>query len=173
MKTLRIVFTVLLGFTVGAAVQAADPKAPARAEVSFVEPEKFSDAADGQRGSDFGRESNLAELKEHFLRRANAYVPEGQRLEITVTDVDLAGEVEPWRSPQMQDIRIIKDIYSPRIDLSYRLVGASGAVIKEAKSQLRDLTFMMNINANRNDPRVYEKTLIDDWMRKEFGRTKK
>jgi hypothetical protein len=174
MKTLPLTLSLLLGITGISGVQAANEKAAPRAEVTFSDPDNFTDAADGQRGSDYGREANLAEMREHVLRRANSYVPEGQKLEVTVTDIDLAGEIEPWRSPQAHDVRIIKDIYAPRIDLTYRLIDtATGAVVKEGESRLRDLTFNMNIHANRNDRRVYEKALLDDWLRKEFGRVKK
>ena len=173
MKPLPITLTALLGLAAVVGVQAANPKAASRAEVSFTDPEKFTDAADGQRGSSFGLESNLEELKTHLMDRANLHVPEGQKLVVTITDVDLAGEIEPWRSPQMQDVRIIKEIYTPKIDLSYKLLDASGAVVKEGTRQLRDLTFTMNINPNRNDRRVYEKALLDDWLRSEFGRVKK
>ncbi|MEO6002842.1 MAG: DUF3016 domain-containing protein [Opitutus sp.] len=173
MKTLRITLTALLGMAAVVGVRAADAKVAPRAAVTFVDPDKFTDAADGSRGSDFGRDGNLNELKTHIERKSNYYVPEGQRLEVTITDVDLAGEIEPWRSPQMQDVRIVKEIYPPRIDLSFKLVDASGAVVKEGKRQLRDLNYMMNINPNRSDSRVYEKALLDDWFRSEFTRVKK
>jgi hypothetical protein len=174
MKITRLTLSALLGVTAIIGVRAADAAKPApRTEVTFANPEKFSDAADGQRGSEFGRDANLAELREHLIDRANAYVAEGQKLAITVTDVDLAGEVEPWRSPQMSDVRIIKDIYAPKIDLSFKLTDASGAVIKEGTRHLTDLTFTMNIYSDRSDRRVYEKGLIDNWLRSEFGRAKK
>ena len=174
MKTLPYTLTALLGMTAIVGVQAADQKMPSRVEVNFVEPENFTDAADGQRGSDFGREKKLDELRDYLVRRAPSFIPQGQRLEITITDVDLAGEIEPWLSPQAHDVRLIKDIYHPRIDLSYKLIdAATGAVVKEAKSRLRDITFNMNIYPNRNDPRVYEKGLLDNWLRGEFGRAKK
>lgn len=173
MKTLRTTLTALVGLAAVVGLQAANPKVAPRADVSFTDPEKFTDAADGQRGSDYGRDSNLSEIKDHILSKANLYVPEGQKLAVTVTDVDLAGEIEPWHSPQLQDTRIIKDIYIPRIELSFKLTDAGGAVVKEGTRQLRDLTFQMNINPNRNDRRVYEKALLDDWLRSEFGRVKK
>jgi hypothetical protein len=176
MKTLRFTLTALLGALSIMGVQAADKKEKAepRIDVTFSNPEEFTDAADGQRGSDYGREANLAELKAHLMQKANAYVPVGQKLEVAVTDVDLAGEIEPWRSPHAHDVRIIKDIYSPRIDLTYKLIDtATGAVVKEGTSKLRDLTFNMNIHINRSDPRLYEKALLDDWLRNEFGRVKK
>lgn len=172
MKTFRTTLTAFLGLAVVAALGAADPK-PVRTEVIFDHPENFTDAADGQRGSDFGREANLNELRDHLIRRADRFVPEGDKLTVTITDVDLAGEVEPWRTPSHQDIRIIKDIYPPRIQLSFKLTNASGAVVKEGTRKLQDLTFNMNIYPNRNDERVYEKGLLDDWVRQEFGSLKK
>src|SRR5690348_8532907 len=113
MKTIRFTLTTLLGLAVAAGL-AAGPKTLPRAEVIFFHPDKFTDAADGPRGSDIGRDSNLEQLKDYLVDRANVYIPEGQKLEVTITDVDLAGEVEPWRGPRFQDTRIVKDIYSPR-----------------------------------------------------------
>lgn len=173
MKNLRVTLISLLGLTAAGALLAANPKPASRADVTFVDPEKFTDAADAQRGSDWGREANLDELKNYIQDRANVYVREGQKLTVSITDVDLAGEIEPWRSSQLRDARIIKDIYAPRIDLSFKLTDASGAVIKEGTRHLTNPTFTMNIYPNRNDPRVYEKGLLDDWMRNEFGGKKK
>lgn len=177
MKTLRITLTVMLGLAAGAGLHAASgndqDKDASRVEVLFSEPDKFTDAADGPRGSDIGRDSNLDQLRSYLIRRASTRLGEGQHLTVTVTDVDLAGEVEPWRTPANSDIRIVKEIYTPRIDLSYRLTDASGAVVKEGKSQLRDLNFMNNINPMRSEPRVHEYALIDSWVREELGRAKK
>jgi hypothetical protein len=174
MKNTRLTLSLL--FVVGAltGVHAGDAKEASRTEVNFANPEKFTDAADGQRGSDFGRDANLQELREYIQKRADAILPEGQRLTVTVTDVDFAGEVEPWRTPQMNDARLVKEIYPPRINLDFRLTDASGAVIKEGNRRLTDLTFMMNLHGpDRSERRVYERDLLDKWLRQEFGRAKK
>src|SRR5690606_28219143 len=126
-----------------------------RVEVTFSDPEKFTDAADGARGTAHGREANLEELKDYIVERASKALPEGQRLAVQITDVDLAGEVEPWRSGSAQDIRIVKDIYAPRIALDYKLTDASGAVVKEGEARLSDLSFNMKLHANRSDPRIH------------------
>jgi hypothetical protein len=174
MKTNRITLSVFVALSVVAAAFAAGPKSAPRTEVTFSDPEKFADAADGPRGTDMGRDQNLAELRDYIVSKAQSYVPEGQKLSVTITDVDLAGEIEPWRSAQMHDVRIIKSIYAPRIDLSFKLTDATtGAVIKEGTRQLRDQTFDMNIRPDRNNPRVYENGLLDDWIRAEFKRNKK
>ena len=171
MKTLRITFLSILGLAAGT-LFAADQK-PSRVEVTFVNPDKFTDAADAQRGSDWGRDSNLDILKNYIVERASRYVAEGQKLSVTITDVDLAGEIEPWRSSSLRDARIMKDIYPPRIDLSYKLTDATGAVIKEGSQHLTDLSYLMNVYPNRSDPRVYDKGLLDDWIRRDIATKKK
>ena len=176
MKSPRIpLFSVLALLSVSglqAAPTAAKTAPASRVEVTFVDPEKFTDAADGQRGSDWGRDGNLEALKEHIERRASTYVPEGQKLIVKITDVDLAGEIEPWRGGNFQDVRIVKDIYSPRIELSFQLLDGSGKVSKEGTRKLTDMAFLMNVDINRTDSRVYEKRLLDDWMRTEFAAKK-
>lgn len=176
MKTLRYTLALLLGVAATVGVQAANKNsssdAASRVEVVFEQPEKFTDAADGPRGTTFGLESNLAEIKDYIVSRASSVLAPDQRLKVTITDVDLAGEIEPWRSARAQDIRIVKDIYYPRIDLTFQLTDASGAVIKEGKRELRDMNFSMKLHTDRSDPRLHEKGLLDDWIRSEF-RTKK
>ena len=157
----------------GWAAAPAGEKPEDRVTVTFSNPEKFTDAADGQRGSYLRQEQNLAEIEEHIVQRAKGYLAEGQNLHVTVTDVDLAGEVEPWRSHGAHDVRIVKDIYPPRIELSFELLDANGAVLKEGRRSLKDLMFNWKISIHQSDARMHEKALIDDWLRSEFKRTKK
>ncbi len=81
-----------------------------------------------------------------------------------------AGGFEPWRGPQAADVRIVRDIYPPRIDLRFKLLGADGKLLREGSRQLRDASFMMRPDLYPNDPLRYEKTLLDDWVRAELGR---
>jgi hypothetical protein len=68
----------------------------------------------------------------------------------------------------------VKDIYPPRIDLTFRLTDAEGNVVQEGKRELRDLTFMMKITtAFRDDPVRHEKALLDDWLRSDFKQVRK
>ena len=41
-------------------------------------------------------------------------------LQLTIDDIKLAGSFEPWRGPDAQDIRFLKDIYPPSMNLHYR-----------------------------------------------------
>lgn len=173
MKTLRVAIVSLVGLTAGGLFAADQNAKTDRVEVTFVNPDKFTDAADAQRGSDWGRDANLADLKKYIVDRASRYLTEGQKLSVSITDVDLAGEIEPWRSSSLRDARIMKDIYFPRIDLSYKLTDASGAVVKEGTRHLSDMNYLMNIHPDRSDPRVYDKSLLDDWIRRDFATKKK
>lgn len=166
MKTLRTLITLCLAGS--AALFAADNKNSSRVQVEFREPEKFSDVKDSYLGSDKGREAILAEIHDFVVDRAGRMLPEGQSLSITFTDIDLAGDYEPGRHPNNDDIRLVKAIYPPRINLSYRVTDASGAVIKEGTKELRDLAFQNRITLNQNDRLRYEKDLLTDWFRSEF-----
>jgi hypothetical protein len=173
MKTPRLILSAVFGLAAAGAIRAADDLKPApRAEVIFSQPEKFADVKDDYMGTDKGRDAILSLISEHIVKQAAHYVPAGQMLTVTVTDVDLAGEFEPWHGPSAMDIRIVKDLYPPRIDLSFKLTDAAGKVIKEGTRKLRDLAFNMKISINRDDPLRHEKALIDDWLRQDFTRIK-
>lgn len=173
MKTSRIFSFSLLGVLSSLALQAAETRTIARAEVLFFEPQKFTDVKDSSMG-DAVRTTYLEQIRDHLLEQAKYYVPEGHKLAVTFTDIDMAGDFEPWRGPRWDDVRIVKDIYPPRITLTFRLTDAEGNVVKEGKRDLKDLAFMMKISMSFRDDSVrHEKALLDDWLRAEFPRVRK
>lgn len=174
MKLSQLFILSLAGLASAAAI-AAPPVtgSNALAEVNFLEPLKFTDVKDHDMG-DYERTSYLDNLRDHILERAKYYVPAGHKLSVTFTDIDMAGEFEPWHGPRFSDIRIVKDIYPPRMELSFQVTDAEGNVLKQGKRELRDLAFMMKITMGfRDDPVRHEKALIDDWLRSEFPRLAK
>jgi hypothetical protein len=173
MKTTHFILLALLGVSPALAVGNEPRRTVARAEVNFFEPTKFTDVRDSYTG-DYTRTTYLDSIRDHVLEQAKYYVPEGHKLTVTFTDIDMAGDFEPWRGPRFDDIRIVKDIYPPRINLAFQLTDAQGNVVKEGKRELRDLAFMMKITmAFRDDPVRHEKALLDDWLRAEFPRVRK
>lgn len=171
MKT-KLLLVLFFGLAAVGAVQAADPTKPvSQVSVTFLAPEKFSDMKDDMMDSDRNREHVLGELKGHFEKMAKDYVATGQHLEVKVTDVDLAGDFEPWRGMDFGHIRILKDIYPPRMELEFRLVGADGKVVSEGKRRLQDLGYMMTLSLPTSDPLRYDKDMIRSWMRTEFKRS--
>ncbi len=169
MKTKTYLLAALVGLGISGVLHASDDAAT-NVHISFDQPDNFSDIRDGFTSTEKGKAAHLEGIEQYVERQAKKYLPADQQLEITFTNIDLAGDFEPWGAG-MNDVRIIKDIYPPRIDLRFRVIDASGNVIREGERKLRDLSFMMNLRLNNDDPLRYEKTLIDDWMRKDVRPT--
>jgi hypothetical protein len=174
MKITPLFLGAIAGLSAIGSVLAADPapSAGARAEVIFSAPEKYSDVRDAYTSTAMGEKAVLDQIRDFILLRSEKYVPAGQKLTVTFTDIDLAGDFEPWRGAQGMDIRIVKDVYPPRMDLEFKVTAADGTVIKEGKRQLRDLTFMGKITNNPRDPLRYEKNLLEDWFKNDLGKLK-
>ncbi len=166
----RGAFCALL-FLSTAGMAATAPGAPVsndRVEVSYRNPAGFTEMS-----RDFGaRRDWLDDLSAYVAKRAAGAVPSGQRLLVTITDVQRAGMIEPWRRAGT-DLRVVRDTTPPRIDLSFQLVTADGAVVKEGVRQLRDFAFLMRSTRHRGDMLSYEKNLIDDWVREDFGASRR
>ena len=170
MKT-KLLIIFLLGFVAAGAAFAAHtvkPESPVR--VTFVAPEKFTDVQDDWTSSDSYRDQVLDELKTQIESLARSCITPGRHLEIRVTDVDLAGDFEPWRGADFNHIRILREIYPPRIKLEFRLIDGDGNVVREGKRQLQQLGYLMTLSLPTSDPLRYDKEIIRDWMRQEFGR---
>jgi hypothetical protein len=134
------------------------PAASSAVRIEYVQPEQFKDFPDGY----------LEELRKHLQKRATPLLAEGQVLTVNITNVDMAGEYEPWR---LRDVRVVQDLYPPRIDLRFSLTGADGALIRQGERKLSDMTFLMGINAYFPSDRLrYEKALLDAWLEREFPR---
>ena len=165
----RIVLHVLLAALalLGAPAMAVEA-APTNVTVTYDHPEKFTETqkirslAPQALNDDY-----LKTLKSYIEERAGKMLPPGEHLDIVVTDIDRAGNFEPWRPYPMRNVRIIKDIYPPRIDLHFQLLDANGKVLSEGARKLRDPGFMYDGTATSgNDSLRYEKGLIDRWLRK-------
>ncbi|MBX3750793.1 MAG: DUF3016 domain-containing protein [Opitutaceae bacterium] len=174
MKTPPLILTAAVSLLAALpAFGAESAKAASKVEVLFAKaPDKYVDVRDGFSASEKGQAANLDSLKQYIEERGNELVADGQKLTVTLTEVDLAGDFEPWRDPAMNDVRIVKDIYPPRIDLEFKLTGADGKVIKEGKRELRDLAFMMKLSIHRDDPFRHEKQLLNEWLTRELKSAK-
>ena len=151
-----------------AALAASADKADSPVKVTFAEPENFTDLKYAYMDTDRGRDALVDELKQHILARAAKYLTTGQRLEITITDVDLAGDFEPWRGSDYHDVRIVKDLYPPRVSLQFRLLNADGTVVSEGIRRLQNLGYMMSMAWPLSDPLRYDKEMLSKWLRQEF-----
>ena len=162
---------VLLPANVAAA--ADSDKLPARVQVTWAPAEQLSEVKDNQLDRGWLRPSEwMQTLGDHLRKRADRVLPPGQRLDVRIDDIKLAGSFEPWHRPGLQDVRILKDIYPPSMKLHFKLSGADGATIREDDAQLRDNSYLQRAVTNTTDPLRYDKRMIDDWLEREFKRAK-
>lgn len=151
---------------------AADkPTDESRVKVFYDTPEKFTDFTTSSFGS--ASEKDLKYLTElftaHIASQAKLYLNPDERLEVTFKDIDLAGRFEPERGPNLQDVRIFRDITYPRMVLTFRLLGPDGQVRLEGERRLSDMNYNMNLRPPTTDPEYrHDKDLLSDWMRSEF-----
>jgi hypothetical protein len=167
MKVSRPLLTTILGLALAGGLFARGNDG--RVEVKYFEPENFTDVRDSYMGSDYDR-GHLAELSNHLEWRGPAALAAGQKLTVTFTDIDLAGDFEPWRGMRWSDIRIVKPLYPARLKFSFVLTDANGAVVKAGERELNDrdlLRLTLGSDALR-----FEKGLLDDWLRSEFPRVR-
>ena len=167
MKTRPLLpFIAGLVLTAGFALPlAASPaKTPDNVTVTFQNPDNFTDVLEN--GSNLTSTYYLDVLKDCLVQTASPLLAPGQKLVITVTDVDLAGET---RFNQPHQIRIMKDIYMPRVRLTFQLLGADAKVVKEGERKLVDRDFMMQARIPGSDePLYYDKQMLKQWVQKEF-----
>jgi hypothetical protein len=158
-----------IGFLLIAGSAAAAPvdDSVLRISVAFIEPEKFTDA----RRAELEQTSTaiLDELQKFIIRRGARHVSENMKLNIRVTDIDLAGDFELFRGPQADQVRITKGLYPPRLVLEFEVVDNAAKVIRAGKRNLTDLNYQLRSVYLREDPLRYEKELLRDWLRAELA----
>ena len=141
-----------------------------RVQVSWASPDKLSEIKDNQMARGWLRpEEWMRQLSSELRRAGERTLPNGQQLQVTINDIKLAGSFEPWRRPGQEDVRILKDIYPPRVDLHYKLLASDGSTIREGDSKLRDSAYLMRSDIHSTDPLRFDKRLLSEWVRKEFA----
>lgn len=139
--------------------------------VRWTDPEAFSEIRYSGNRVESRRGNWLPTLGAHLRTRAESRLAPGQTLEVTFTDIDLAGDYEPWRGPNADRIRQVRDIYPPRIELHFRLLDAQGRTLSEGERRLSDPAFLHSGSLPGNsDPLRHEKRLLDRWLQREFPR---
>ncbi|MEI6893533.1 MAG: DUF3016 domain-containing protein [Colwellia sp.] len=138
----------------------------ASSEVIWTDYESYRDIREGSMTKKKFREHLFKTIEQHIASLA-AKLPEDRTLKINVTDVDLAGNINIGG---IHSIRIIKQMYPPRINLSYQLIDANDNVIKSDEDVVvRDMNFMTSVPLKyRQKSFGYEKRMLDKWFKDTF-----
>ncbi|HEY8877310.1 MAG TPA: DUF3016 domain-containing protein [Roseateles sp.] len=149
---------IALGLLALAATARAD------VQVNFVNPEKFTDIKDND---GFRKMDVLKDIEAYLVEQAGKRLP-GRDVRIDVTDVDLAGEVEPF-GRRMQWLRVMRTVTIPSMAFHYE-VREAGKVVRQGDASLRDMNYQDGLNSfTGSEPLRYEKRMLDRWFQQEFG----
>ncbi|MGJ4729881.1 DUF3016 domain-containing protein [Luteimonas sp. SDU101] len=179
-RLLLLVVVLLATATVTAKTRnVTDPEAPRSlpaegpVQVQWTDPAEFTDLKFSGNRWHAARGNWVEQLAEHLRESATKRLPEGERLEVTITDIGRAGRYEPWRGMNMQDVRFLRDHYPPSIALEFRHYGADGQLIAEGTRSVRDAGYLSvgGAGPGTRDQLYYEKRMIDGWVRDELRRS--
>ena len=107
------------------------------------------------------------ELKNSLL---TVTTPSGAKLQWPIDDISLAGRLQPIYRPGQQDMRVMKESYWPWMNLHFVLLAADGTTIREGEAKLSDGSYLRRaVASDPNDPLRYDKRMVDEWLRTEFG----
>ncbi|MBM7073240.1 DUF3016 domain-containing protein [Shewanella sp. 202IG2-18] len=105
------------------------------------------------------------DLTKSLSKEAKKVLKSKQKLQMIVTDVDLAGDVRPSFGAGASDLRVVKDVYPPRFKFTYK-VTQEGKVLATGKENISDLGFLDRIQPAFDRPFKYETHLLNSWMDK-------
>lgn len=161
---------VAAGLLAACAAITATSAAAGTANVTFIAPQKYTDASYSQPvASESDRAQVMRDVEQHLQRLATKGLAPIDTLKVEVLDIDLAGHFPPL-GVGGSDLRVVTDIMGPRIKLRYSLVRDDSAPVSGGEEVLSDLNFMVPSNRYSSGDRLrYEKALLDRWFEKRFG----
>lgn len=143
--------------------------AQAATDVTFKNPDKYIDATFDRPKSQKNQREVQDGLRRMFGQLAEKYLAPGQSLSVEVTNVDLAGHLEP-RFSMGGDIRIMRGVTWPRLEFIYTIT-ENGAVVVSGEADLSDFNYLDGHNRYLDSDRLrYERQMLADWFRKTLGR---
>jgi hypothetical protein len=142
---------------------------PARAAgplvtVSFIDPAHFTDAVDAHGQC----EATLKTLREHVEALGRRTLHDGQRLDLQVLDVDLAGRIDNVLLPTPTRV-LGSPVDWPVITLRYVLT-TPGEADRSGEARIKDMAYDRGVGRSLADePLPYEKRMLTAWFAQTFG----
>lgn len=138
----------------------------AEVDVQWQDPEKFTDIRPANDSRKAYRERVMKKFA-GFFQELSANLPEGYTWQVTVSDIDLAGDVDYFAGGAGSPLRVVKEIYSPAITFSHVLRDQFGEQVVAGEEKLRDMGFMHSLRSiSKSEEFHYEKQMLQDWFDK-------
>ena len=141
-----------------------------RVSITWQDFRSFNDVKPVNEGRTKFAKRVFNELSDYFSELAMS-LPEGQKFVITVTNLDLAGQVFPASFVGLgsggQDVRLIKDVHIPRIEFNWQIVDANGVELSAAEESVKDMSFNQRHNPFFSHEFLrYEKNMLRSWFKR-------
>jgi len=138
----------------------------AEVEVNWQNSEKYRDVHAGDGHREKFKANTFKQIEDHIAKLAQK-LPNGYQLILNVDDLDLAGDVNHGG---IRRIRIIKNIYFPRMKFSYQLLSPSQEQVLSDDVDLKDMGFLNHVSLKYQQQVLsYEKQMLDDWFKETFA----
>jgi hypothetical protein len=141
--------------------------ASAAVSVEWVNPDTYRDAYSSVVKSEKNRQAVLDDLQKFIIETATPRLAEGQNLKISVTQLDLSGEYEPWVKDH-ENTRIIKSPYFGHISFNFTLTDAKGNIVKQDEVKLTNQLMTPPDLQDRDELDPYLRTTLRSWIRLTF-----
>ncbi|MBC3875648.1 DUF3016 domain-containing protein [Undibacterium flavidum] len=136
-------------------------------KVNWGKLDDFTEINPGHETKEHFRERLTKEFEDVFAALAKK-LPDGYQLTVNVSDIDLAGDIRPGASFSVSQIRIMREIYWPRMNFSYELKNSQQEVIAQAKEELRDMDYLHRVRIPSGRTSFeYEEKMLNDWFKKQ------
>lgn len=140
----------------------------AELEMNWQEPDKFTDIRAANDSRSRFQERVQRNFEKFFQEMANE-LPDGYSWQVTITDIDLAGQVDYFVTDTGQAIRVIKEIHSPAIRFNHMLRDQYGEEVVAGEERFRDMGFMNRMTPRGHTPEfAFEREMLQDWFEKEL-----
>jgi len=136
--------------------------------VTWQEPGKYTDIRAGEQNKEQFEAALFKNFDGIFAELAKK-LPDGVHWQVTVTDLDLAGDVMPIGTSG-REMRIVKQNDRPAISFTSKLLDADNKVINEAQVELKDPNFFSRSAAIIGKDRKtypYEEFMINQWFERQ------
>ena len=152
---------VLVGFAAHASMPAADVK------VAWQNPEKYTDIRPAN-GTKMAYQKRVISAFDKIWADFATKLPAGYSLQVTIKDLDLAGDVNPMFRINHNDIRVIKDIYFPRMNIDFVVLDENKQpVVAGQDVKIKDMGFMMSKPSGLSHTEfAYEAEMLKKWFKR-------
>jgi len=143
--------------------------------VDYVKPEQFADARLDTRYPPQEQNRVLVEIRGYLVALGARCIRPDQSLNILVRDIDLAGRQEWWHRGDDGQVRVLRGVSDPRMELEYEWRASDGLILATGVDRLSDLNYIGQGTRAlaSNDSLYYEKALLTEWFDRRFCKPNK